>query len=127
MKIFREKNATAGLFGGANDQRIPKGKRVETVKIDGCQNICNLGNDYIKLRKDLDLPPCESRIDIQFSRDSDEIFLQHLERDNASSVAPVLRDQIDRAASFCTPAFVVCIDENISVKEATSVHGSRRD
>jgi hypothetical protein len=62
-----------------------------------------------------------------FSRDGDEILFEHLERDNARSAAPVLRDQIDRVALFPRRTFVVRVYENIGVEKATSVHGFRRD
>ena len=56
FKIFGQKHATAGLFSGANHKSVPERKSMEPVKIDRCQNICHLWNDYIELRKDFDLP-----------------------------------------------------------------------
>lgn len=76
------------------------------VEINRCQDVCHLGNDYIEFRKYFDLPPRARRIDVSFSRDGDEILVQHLERDKARSLAPVLRDQIDRAALFRRRTFM---------------------
>ena len=100
---------------------------MQPLEINRCQDVCHLGSDYIEFRKYFDLPPRERRIDVQFSRDGDEILFEHLEGDNARSVRPALRGQIDRAALFARRTFVARVYENIGVEKATSVHGFRRD
>ncbi len=97
------------------------------MEIDGGEDIRNVWFGHIKLGQKFDLTARLARIVLQFSRDRDKILLQHLQRNNASSVTAMCVPQIARDTLFCRGVVIVRVDQDISVEETTSVHGSRPD
>src|SRR5271169_2043245 len=49
LKVFREKNATTGLFGGSQNQSIPKRKPVQSMEVNGGEDIGNFRGGDIEL------------------------------------------------------------------------------
>src|ERR1700730_9252004 len=110
----------------ADDRSSGTGSRPESHRFHGLpENARTIGRDS-QLVAPIATPEHPKK-KTHATGDGDEVLLQHLERDNARSVAPVLRGQIDRAALFRRRTFVVRVYENIGVEKATSVHGFRRD
>jgi hypothetical protein len=48
LEVLRKENATAGFFGGAQNQRRPKRESMQPVKINSSDNIGNVGSSDVK-------------------------------------------------------------------------------
>lgn len=127
LHILREYDATAGLFSGSHDQSIPERKSVKPVKIDGGQNVADVRRGNVEFGQQFNFAASDTRINMQFSSDGDEILLQHLQRYNPGSCEPVLGDQIEGASLLCRRSLVVGIDKNVGIEEATGAHEFRFD
>ena len=97
------------------------------MEVNGSEDIGDFRSSDIKLGEYLELAAGRSRINLKLSRDGDEIFLQHLQRNNASSRTPVLGHQIAGTSLFHGRRFVVRVNEDVGIEEATSAHEPRRD
>ena len=100
---------------------------MKPVEIDGGDDIRHFGRGYVKLGEQFDFSASNAGLDVQFSRDGDEILLQHLQRHNAGPGTPVLCHEIEGASLFRRCRLVVRVDETVSVEEATSAHESGCD
>ncbi len=100
---------------------------MKPVEIDGGENVSQVGRGHVELGEQFDFSASNAGIDVQFSRDGDEILLQHLQRHNAGPGTPVLCHEIEGASLLRRCRLVVRVDENVSVEEATSAHESRCD
>jgi len=100
---------------------------VKPVEIDGGENVSQVGRGHVELGEQFDFSASNAGIDVQFSRDGDEILLQHLQRHNAGPGTAVLCHEIEGASLLRRRRLVVRVDENVSVEEATSAHESRCD
>jgi len=100
---------------------------MKPVEIDGGENVRQVGRGHVELGEQFDFSASNAGIDVQFSRDGDEILLQHLQRHNARPGTPVLCHEIEGASLLRRSRLVVRVDENVSVEEATSAHESRCD
>jgi hypothetical protein len=127
LHVFRENYATASLFGGPQDQGIPERKSVEPVQVDSGQNVGDLGCSDIKLSQQFDFAASDARINVEFASDSDEILLEHLQRHDAGARTPVLSNQVEGASLLRRCSFVVGVDKNIGIEEATGAHEFRFD
>jgi hypothetical protein len=127
LHVFRENYATASLFGGPQDQGIPEPKPVEPVQVDSGQNVGDLGCSDIKLSQQFDFAASDARINVEFASDSDEILLEHLQRHDAGARTPVLSNQVEGASLLRRCSFVVGVDKNIGIEEATGAHEFRFD
>ncbi len=127
LQIFREKDAAASLHSRTKDQSIPKRKPVKAVQVDSSQNIRDFRSGNIELGEQFDFPACNARINAQLAGNCDEIFLEHLQRHNTGSRAPVFGHEIDGASLLSRRSLVVRVDEHIRIEEATSAHESRFD
>jgi hypothetical protein len=127
LHVFRENYATANLFGGPQDQGIPERKPVEPVQVDSGQNVGDLGCSDIKLSQQFDFAASDTRINVEFASGSDEILLEHLQRHDAGARTPVLSNQVEGASLLRRCSFVVGVDKNISIEEATGAHEFRFD
>jgi hypothetical protein len=101
LEVFREKYATSSLLGGANHQSVPERKPVKSMQVDGGKDVVNFGRSHIELSEQFDLPTSNHRVNVQFTRDGDEILLQYLERNHASSALPVFRQKVEGASLLC--------------------------
>ena len=97
------------------------------MEIDGGKDIGHFRSSNIEFGQQFYLATRFTRIELQLSRDRDEILLQHLQRNNASSVTAMVVPQIARDTLFCRGVVIVRVHQDISVEETTSVHGSRPD
>jgi hypothetical protein len=127
LHVFRENYATASLFGGAQDQGIPERKPVEPMQVDSSQNVGDLGCSDIKLSQQFDFAASDTRINVEFASDSDEILLEHLQRHDPGARTPVLSNKVEGASLLRRCSFVVGVDKNIGIEEATGAHEFRFD
>ncbi len=100
---------------------------MEAVKVDGGQNVGDSHNGNIEVGKQFHFTTGNVRINMQFSGDSYEILLQHLERYNATTCTPVLCQKIQGPSLLVRGSPVVSVDQNIGIEEATSDHESDCD
>jgi hypothetical protein len=127
LHIFREEYATASLFSGPQDQGIPKGKPVQPMQVDSGQNVRDLGRSNIELSQQFDFAASDTGIDVEFASDGDEILLKDLQRHDAGARTPVLSNQFEGASLLRRSGFVVGVDKNIGIEEATGAHEFRFD
>jgi hypothetical protein len=127
LHLFRENYATASLFGGPQDQGIPERKPVEPVQVDSGKNVRDLGCSDIELSQQFDFAASDTRINGEFARDGDEILLEHLQRDDAGARTPVLSNQVEGASFLRRCSFIVGVDKNIGIEEATGALEFRFD
>jgi hypothetical protein len=127
LQIFGEKHTTPGLFRSSQDQSIPEGKPVKPVQVDRRKDIRHLRGSNVELGQQFDLPAGNPRIDMQLSRDGYKVLLEHLQGHNPSPRTPVFSHEIESASLFRWRTFVVRVDQNIGIEEATSAHESRLD
>jgi len=100
---------------------------MKAVKVDSGQDVGDVRCGNIELRQQFDFAASDAGINVQFASDGDEILLQHLQRYNARARKPVLGNQSEGAPLLCRRRFVVGIDKNIGVEEATGAHEFRFD
>ena len=67
-----------------------KGKVVKAVQVDGCQNVRDFWRGYVELAQEFYFAASDCCVDAEFPGDGDEIFLEHLQRHDTGSRAPVL-------------------------------------
>ena len=97
------------------------------MEIDSGQNIRDVGSGDIQLGQQFDFAASNTRVNVQFSSNDDEILLQYLQRYDASSRTSVLGNQIESATLLRRCSFVVGVHENIGIEEATGAHEFRFD
>ena len=73
---------------------------MKPVEIDGGENVSQVGRGHVEFGEQFDFSASNAGIDVQFSRDGDEILLQHLQRHNAGPGTPVLCHEIEGASLF---------------------------
>jgi len=100
---------------------------VEPVQVDSGQNVRDLGRSDIELSQQFDFAASDTRIDVEFASDGDEIFLKDLQRHDAGARTPVLSNQFEGASLLRRSGFVVGVDKNIGIEEATGAHEFRFD
>jgi hypothetical protein len=88
---------------------------VQPVEVDGSQDIGHLGSDDIELGEQFDLAAGNARLNMQLSRDGNEMLLQHLQRHDAGPRTPVRGHQIEGAPLLCRSFLVVRVNEDIGV------------
>ena len=98
---------------------------MKPVQIDGGEDVCDLRSGNVELGEQFNLATRNPRINLKFSRDRDEIFLQHLQRQDSGPVAPMFRYKIEGASLLRGCSLVIRIDKHIGIEEATSAHESR--
>ena len=89
LHVFGQKLAAAGLLCRVNNERIPKRKTVETMQVDGRQDVLGGRLNDMETREHINLMACQPRIEAQFSRRIYEVLLQHLQR-NYSALLPLM-------------------------------------
>ncbi len=100
---------------------------MQSMEIDGGENIADLRGSNVELGQHLHLAARDARINVQLSREVHEILLQHLQGNNASPGSPVFCHESARASLLRRCRFVVRVEQDIGIEETTSVHESRRD
>jgi hypothetical protein len=67
LEIFREKYLTAGLLGSANNERVREREVVQSLKIDGGQDVTKVGTEDVELGQQFELPPSNPDVKVQFT------------------------------------------------------------
>jgi hypothetical protein len=98
LQIFGEEHFTPSLLGHPHDQRIPEGKPVKAVEVDGGHDVSKLRSSNVKLGQQFNLAASNRRFNVQLLGDRDEILLQDLERNNAGPCTPVLCQEVKGAS-----------------------------
>lgn len=122
LHIFGKKYGAAGLFRGADDEGVPKGKVVEAVQVDGGENVGNIGRGHVELGQQFHFASSDGRLYAQLAGYGNEIFLQHLERDDAGAGAAMFGYKFESAALFGGRGLVVGVNEDVGVEEAAGGH-----
>lgn len=60
-QVLGQEDAAAGADGGPDEEGIPEGELVETVKLDDGQDVLKPDQPEIQAREELDLPTCHLR------------------------------------------------------------------
>src|SRR5690242_8217282 len=92
LHVFGQQNPAAGLFGAEENQTVPVRSSVQTLKVDGREDIGHLGLNDIESGMKLNLITCDVRIDSELSGCIDKELLKHLEGDHSGSLASMLQD-----------------------------------
>jgi hypothetical protein len=79
------------------------------------------------LSQQFDFAASDARINVEFASDGDEILLEHLQRHDAGARTAVLSNQVEGASLLRRCSFVVGVDKNIGIEEATGAHEFRFD
>jgi len=122
LHVFGKEDGAAGLFGGADDERVPEGKVVKAVQVDGGENVRDFGSGDVELSQKFNFAAGDARFNAQLLCDRDEIFLQHLQRHDSRPRPPVLGHEIEGASLLGGHAFIVGVNKDVGVEEATSGH-----
>lgn len=62
------------------------------MQVNRGQNVGDLGRSNVEFSEQFDFSTSRARVNLQLSRDRDEVFLEDLQRHYSSSGAPVLGD-----------------------------------
>jgi hypothetical protein len=127
LHVFREEHDAAGLPCRADDQCVPEGNLLQPMQVDRCKNIGHVRCDNVELSQQLHLAARDAWIEAELSRDGNEVFLEHLQGNNTTSAATLLCDEFDGTALFGGGSFIIGINQNVGVEEATDAHGSDLD
>ena len=90
LHVFGQQDRAAGLFGHAEDERVPVGEAVESMDVDGGEDVGDFGLDQMEARVHLYLPSSRSWIKAQLPGGIDKILLKYLERNDSCSLNSVL-------------------------------------
>ena len=100
---------------------------MQPVQVDSGQNVRDLGRSDIELSQQFDFAASDTRINVQFASDGDEILLKYLQGYDAGACSAVLSNQAESASLLRRCGFVVGVDKNIGIEEATGAHEFRFD
>ncbi len=64
LKVFGKQNTATGLLGRAQNQSIPKGQPVQSVEIDGSEDIGDVWSGNVELGQHLHLAARDAGIDM---------------------------------------------------------------
>jgi hypothetical protein len=117
LEIFREKYLTAGLLGSANDERVREREVVQSLKIDGGQDVTKVGTEDVELGQEFELPPSNPNIKVQFTSNRHKVLLQNLHQDNTSTTTSVFCYESQGTAPLGRAGFTIGTDEYVGVKK----------
>jgi hypothetical protein len=64
LQVFGEEHPTTSLLSHPQDQCIPEGESVKAVKVDGGQDIGELGGSYLEFCKQFHLAASHCRFNV---------------------------------------------------------------
>lgn len=100
---------------------------MESVKVDRSQNVVKLDLEQVEATEKLRFPLRIFRWHAELARHGREVTRGGSGRNHASSLKPVLLDDLLSSGLLRRSVGIVRVDEDVGVEEATSAHGSRRD
>jgi hypothetical protein len=99
-----------------------KRKPVKTVQVDRGENVCDFGSGDVELGEQFDFAARNARVHLQLPRHRHKIFLKHLQRHNSGPPPPVLHHKIEGPLLFRRIRFVIRVNQDVGIEEATSRH-----
>jgi len=127
LKVLGEENAATGLLCRVDNQCVPEREPVQTMQVDGGQNISCIRNDHMEVCEQPDLALCDRGIKLQFARNGNEVLLQDLNGNHPGPCTAMFCKQVEGAAVLSRSRGVIRIDQNVRIQKATNAHGVRRD
>src|SRR5581483_1862244 len=112
LQVLGVDDRTSGAPRAVQNKRIPEGKSVETMEINCAQDVVHAHGRNAKLGEQLDLLAGMRRRRPELLCSSDEVFLEHLRRNRASSRRPWRCSKEIASARFYRCVRVIGIDQN---------------